>query len=193
MLNYFGVWCYAFSFPSSCVWVPQVQRDGRELSKQTCQLLPLSVLVRQDCQKGKALPERFPKVWHLVFWGVCGGNDVEGQGVYFWWLGFFECLVFLNGGEGRGPVEKGTFRKWLERESRLWGEVAVWQGGSVLLFLCLFVWGRNLLSLNLTQGGSLSAPWANWFSLGEERIGNISSNPPTVVDGVWRTTEDILF
>ena len=55
MLNYFGVWYYGFSFPSSCVWVPQVQTDGRALSKQTCQLLPLSVLVRQDCQKVKAL------------------------------------------------------------------------------------------------------------------------------------------
>ena len=54
MLNYFGVWCYGFSFPSSCVWVPQVQTDRRKLSKQTCQLHPLSVS-RQDCQKGKAL------------------------------------------------------------------------------------------------------------------------------------------
>ena len=55
MLNYFGAWCYGFSFPPSCVWVPQLQTDRRELSKHTCQLLPLSVLVRQDCQKGRAL------------------------------------------------------------------------------------------------------------------------------------------
>ena len=55
MLNYFGVWCYRFSFPPSCVWVPQLQTDRRELSKQTFQLFTLSVLVRQNYQKGNAL------------------------------------------------------------------------------------------------------------------------------------------
>ena len=50
-------WCLVLwiLLPSSCVWVPQLQTDRRELSKHTCQLLPLSVLVRQDCQKGRAL------------------------------------------------------------------------------------------------------------------------------------------
>ena len=31
------------------------------------------------------------------------------------------------------------------------------------------------------------------LGLGEERIGNISSKPPTSVDGGSRTTEDMIF
>ena len=42
MLGFFCVcvcvWCYGFSFPSSYVWVPQLQTDRRELSKHTCQV-----------------------------------------------------------------------------------------------------------------------------------------------------------
>ena len=63
----------------------------------------------------------------------------------------------------------------------------------MLLFLCLFLWERNLLSLSLTQDGSLSTPESIGLGLGKERIGNISSKPPTSVDGESRTTEDMIF
>ena len=35
------------TFPSSCAWVPQLQIERRELSKQASQLFALSVLVRR--------------------------------------------------------------------------------------------------------------------------------------------------
>ena len=41
--------------PSLLLCVGSSGADRRELAKHTCQLLPLSVLVRQDCQKGGAL------------------------------------------------------------------------------------------------------------------------------------------
>ena len=59
----------------------------------------------------------------------------------------------------------------------------------MLPFLCLFLWERNLLSLSLTQGGSLVHPESIGLGLGEERIGNISSKSPTSVDGGSRTME----
>ena len=66
------------------------------------------------------------------------------------------------------------------------GCLAGWVGVAVSLPFSL----RNkLASLSFTQGGSLSAPCVNWFSLGEGRIGNISSKPPTSVDGGSRTME----
>ena len=74
------------------------------------------------------VPERFPKFWHFVFWEVCGGNDVEGHGVYFWWLGFVLTVWFSLMGE------KGTFKGWQEGRSRLWGGVVIWQGEQVLQF-----------------------------------------------------------
>lgn len=70
------------------------------------------------------------------------------------------------------------------------GCLAGWVGVAVSLPFSL----RNkLASLSLIQGRSLSAPCVNWFSLGEGRTGNVSSKPPTAVDGGWRTTEDIVF
>ena len=40
------------TFPFSCAWAPQLQRDRTDLSKQACQLFTLSVLVRR-LLKGK--------------------------------------------------------------------------------------------------------------------------------------------
>ena len=74
------------------------------------------------------VPERFPKFWCFVFWEVCGGNDGEGNGIFFWWLGFVLSVWFSLMGE------KGTFKGWLEGRSRLWRGVAIWQGEQVLQF-----------------------------------------------------------
>ena len=63
----------------------------------------------------------------------------------------------------------------------------------MLLFLCVFLWERNLLSLSLTQVEASVHPESIGLGLGEERSGNISSKPPTSVDSGLRTTEDMIF
>ena len=60
----------------------------------------------------------------------------------------------------------------------------------MLLFLCLFLWERSLLSLSLTQSRSRSASELIGLGLGEEMIGNISSKLRSAVDGGWRAMED---
>ena len=63
----------------------------------------------------------------------------------------------------------------------------------MLLFLCVFLWERNLLSLSLTQVEASVHPESIGLGLWEERSGNISSKPPTSVDGGSRTMEDMIF
>ena len=53
-VSFVCVCCLGFSFPSSCISFPQLQTDRRALSRKTCQLLILSMLIRKDCLKGKA-------------------------------------------------------------------------------------------------------------------------------------------
>ena len=132
-VSFVCVCCLGFSFPSSCISFPQLQTDRRALSRKTCQLLLLSVLIRKDCLKGKACSKvKFLKDFQsfdiFVFWEVCGGHDVEGHGIYFWWLGFVLSVWFSLMGE------KGTIKGWLEGRSRLWRGVAIWQGEQVLQF-----------------------------------------------------------
>ena len=133
-VSFVCVCCLGFSFPSSCISFPQLQKDRQKSAIKENLAVAYPVYVNKEgLLKRKSLlqsqvPERFPKFWHFVFWEVCGGNDVEGQGVYFWWLGFVLSVWFSLMGE------KGTFKGWLEGRSRLWGGVAIWQGEQVLQF-----------------------------------------------------------
>ena len=62
----------------------------------------------------------------------------------------------------------------------------------MLLFLCPFLWESRLLSLSLRVEASVH-PESIALGLEEERISNISSKPPTSMDGGSRTTEDMIF
>ena len=135
------------TFPSSCAWVPQLQIDRRELSKQTCQLFTLSVLVRRLLKRKilsqNGVPERFPNFWHSVFWQVCEGNDVEGLSVYFLWLEFVWRVWFSLLGK------KGTFSRGDYREEVV-GCLVEWLFGRVGK-CCYFFGERQLFSVSLTQ------------------------------------------
>ena len=135
------------TFPSSCAWVPQLQIDRRELSKQTCQLFTLSVLVRRLLKRKNlsqnGIPERFPNFWHFVFWQVCGGNDVEGLSVYFLWLEFVLRVWFSFLGK-KGTFSRGNYRK------EVVGCLVEWLFGRVGKFCYLFG-ERQLFSVSLTQ------------------------------------------
>lgn len=185
MLNYFGAWCYdSPSLPLVCGFLSF--RQIKRAIKAHLSVASLSVSRRgRIAKKGEPCFWKLSKIlacsllrslWRKWRWGPC----------LLLWLGFFECLVFLHGEEGRGPGEKGTFREWLERESRLgWsGCLAGWVSIAISLPFSL---GKKLAFPKSYSGEGFSAPWANCFILGEERIGNISSNPPTVVDGGWWT------
>ena len=135
------------TFPSSCAWVPQPQINRRELSKQACQLLTLSVLVRRLLKRKNlsqnGIPERFPNFWHFVFWQVCGGNDVEGLSVYFLWLEFVLRVWFSFLGK-KGTFSRGNYRK------EVVGCLVEWLFGRVGK-CCYFFGERQLFSVSLTQ------------------------------------------
>ena len=93
--------------PSLLLCVGSSGADRRELSKHTCQLLPLSVLVRQDCQKGGAL---FLKDFqNFGIWSFEKSVEEMMLRVKVFTLGDLDSLS-VDGGEGRGPGEKGTFK-----------------------------------------------------------------------------------
>ena len=135
------------TFPSSCAWVPQLQIERRELSKQASQLFALSVLVRRLLKRKNLsqneIAERFPNFWHSVFWQVCGGNDAEELSVYFLWLEFVLRVWFSLLGK------KGTFSRGDYREEVV-GCLVEWLFGRVGN-CCYFFGERQLLSVSLTQ------------------------------------------
>ena len=192
MLSFFVVYCYGFSFPSSCMWLPQLQTDRRELSKQTCQLLILSVLVRWDCQKEKALFLKDFQTFNMLSFMKSVQEmmlrvEMFTLGEWFSFTEWFSLMV-KEGNLGKKRPSRGDQREEVSCGVKwLFGRV-----GRCCCFLAFF-FENKLASLSLIQGRSLSAPCVNWFSLGEGRTGNISSKPPTAVDGGWRTTEDIIF
>ena len=106
VLVLFADWSVWFSFPSSCMWLLRLWTDRQSYQKQTHQLFTLSVLLRRDCLKGKTEFWKDFQTFGILSFENSGGNDVEGQGVYFWRLGFLECLDFL--GEREGDLQGAT-------------------------------------------------------------------------------------
>ena len=95
------------SLPLACGFL---NSDRRELSKASLSVDYHICVSKEGLLKRKILfqsqvLERFPYFWSFVFWEVCGGNDVEGRGVYFWWPGFVLSVWFSLMGE------KGTFKR----------------------------------------------------------------------------------
>ena len=191
MLSFFVVQCYGFSFPSSCMWLPQLQTDRRELSKQTCQLLILSVLVRWDCQKEKALFLKDFQTFNILSFMKSVQEmmlrvEMFTLGEWFSFTEWFSLMV-KEGNLGKKRPSRGD-----QREEASCG--VKWLVGRVGRCCCFFAFffEKETCFPKSYSGQKPQCTLCQLVQPCEGRIRNISSKPPAV-DGGWRTMEDIIF